>query len=339
MTILGSAPIWETALHTQLKTLAGKQRIEDSDTARTFAAIWWHVLNMPNPDDLRIPFGVPDQGSDDGVIANFATLLNNLREDGQPALSGVLYGWSQPCKDTVQLAANSLPSDVVLTADMLPSASGFFAFEPPIRTDLNSGFVWEAAICWKSDDVGAVFYFVFEAISRFADDPDPDWDGVDFSVRPCPIWALAWPFGVSLGEVRDWLTADMPVDADVQQFGNSRFFREALWLIAAFIWLKQRILVDAPQHVERHARKRIARQYGTVIDRQVRVIQLRAAEPTETPEGSRHYIHQWIVSAHWRRQYYPSSTTHRLKFIAPHIKGPAGAPLKSPKSTVFEVKR
>jgi hypothetical protein len=41
----------------------------------------------------------------------------------------------------------------------------------------------------------------------------------------------------------------------------------------------------------------------------------------------REYRHQWIVSGHWRKQWYPSIEDHRPIWISPHIKGPDGAPL------------
>lgn len=37
---------------------------------------------------------------------------------------------------------------------------------------------------------------------------------------------------------------------------------------------------------------------------------------------------QWWVSGHWRRQWYPTSQTHKLVYITPYIKGPADKPLK-----------
>lgn len=43
--------------------------------------------------------------------------------------------------------------------------------------------------------------------------------------------------------------------------------------------------------------------------------------------ADRRYVHQWIVSGHFRNQWYPSEEAHRLIWIAPHIKGPDGAPM------------
>lgn len=60
----------------------------------------------------------------------------------------------------------------------------------------------------------------------------------------------------------------------------------------------------------------------------VRVITLRRPKSSgEHGEGDREYHHQWIVRGHWRQQWYPAREVHRPVWIAPHVKGPEGAPL------------
>jgi hypothetical protein len=59
--------------------------------------------------------------------------------------------------------------------------------------------------------------------------------------------------------------------------------------------------------------------------------------PTSVDGPGWHY--QWIVSGHWRRQYYPGSNAHKPLPIAPYVKGPADKPLKAPAGDVFAVTR
>ncbi len=40
------------------------------------------------------------------------------------------------------------------------------------------------------------------------------------------------------------------------------------------------------------------------------------------------FHHRWIVRGHHRAQWYPSQQAHKVIWIAPHVKGPDGAPLK-----------
>ena len=77
----------------------------------------------------------------------------------------------------------------------------------------------------------------------------------------------------------------------------------------------------------------------------VRVIELRRREydsreheQSGASDGPA-WQYQWIVSGHWRRQYYPASKAHKPRYIAPYVKGPADKPLKAPAGDVFAVTR
>ncbi|MFF4338118.1 hypothetical protein [[Kitasatospora] papulosa] len=61
----------------------------------------------------------------------------------------------------------------------------------------------------------------------------------------------------------------------------------------------------------------------------VRVIELRRPKNAGGASGdsNREYHHQWIVRGHWRQQWYPARQVHRPVWIAPHVKGPDGAPM------------
>lgn len=57
----------------------------------------------------------------------------------------------------------------------------------------------------------------------------------------------------------------------------------------------------------------------------VKTVILRRPERKGEPSGDgekRDWSCSWIVSSHWRRQYYPSTGDHRPKYIAAHLKGP-----------------
>ena len=50
-------------------------------------------------------------------------------------------------------------------------------------------------------------------------------------------------------------------------------------------------------------------------------------EPHSLGSG-REYRHRWLVSGHFRNQWYRSEQTHKVIWIAPYVKGPDDAPLK-----------
>lgn len=97
-------------------------------------------------------------------------------------------------------------------------------------------------------------------------------------------------------------------------------------LRAAWLLMRQPLAEDTEIQPTRAVRKRLQR-----IGRKpaaVRLIELRRPKGvTGQGDGDREYHHQWIVRGHWRQQWYPARQVHRPVWIAPHIKGPEGAPL------------
>ena len=63
----------------------------------------------------------------------------------------------------------------------------------------------------------------------------------------------------------------------------------------------------------------------------VTLIDLRALRQVDidpVDESGRVYRHRWVVRGHWRQQAFgPDRSQRKPLFIAPYIKGPAGAPL------------
>lgn len=66
----------------------------------------------------------------------------------------------------------------------------------------------------------------------------------------------------------------------------------------------------------------------------VRFVRLRPSAvdtiPHAADSGSVQWKNRWIVRGHHRAQWYPSLNAHKLIWIAPHVKGPAEAPMKMP---------
>lgn len=101
-------------------------------------------------------------------------------------------------------------------------------------------------------------------------------------------------------------------------------------LKAAWVLMQQEGLVrETEAGPARAARKRLLRDDVAEDAMKVRVFALR--RPTHPPPGAgmsdREYQHQWIVRGHWRNQPYKTQGVTRPIWIAPHIKGPEGAPL------------
>lgn len=96
-------------------------------------------------------------------------------------------------------------------------------------------------------------------------------------------------------------------------------------------------------------RKRVSRQQERTYLRQgkpvpeINEVVLRRAyrEPREGKGGDsapREYSCSWVVSGHWRNQFYPSTGEHAPKYINPYPKGPVDKPLRA-RPTVYVAKR
>ena len=108
----------------------------------------------------------------------------------------------------------------------------------------------------------------------------------------------------------------------------------ALWnvdivslLLTTWLLMKQPLAEDAEVQPDRAARRRLRRAGHEPAP--VRVIELRRPKTSghANSESNREYHHRWITRGHWRQQWHPKRQLHRPVWIAPHIKGPEGAPL------------
>lgn len=92
--------------------------------------------------------------------------------------------------------------------------------------------------------------------------------------------------------------------------------------------MQQRIASHHQERPHRAARREALR--AGMPEREIVVVRLRReshdGEPSEH-EGEARYSHRFIVSGHWRNQWYPASQVHRQIWISPYVKGPEDGPL------------
>lgn len=122
----------------------------------------------------------------------------------------------------------------------------------------------------------------------------------------------------------------------------------ARFILAGLTWLRQRVVVEQSERMERHRRKDYTRRTGQAEPR-IQVVSLRraerrAAEPADGEESTRHLSVRFMVgldtNGFFRNQPCgPGHADRRLTYIAPFMKGPDDAPLKMPVPKVFIVNR
>jgi hypothetical protein len=137
--------------------------------------------------------------------------------------------------------------------------------------------------------------------------PSPKLLVVAFSgdvTRPYPVAEGAWLLGEKVSAASNLLLVGNDLRESTEEDPRRKLFR---FVLAAQQWVSQRILVASPAEVERHARKRVVRELA--LEPALHVITLRARESahsvTHSVDAAVEWQCQWIVSGHWRKQYFP----------------------------------
>lgn len=220
-------------------------------------------------------------------------------------------------------AARSLPDDIPIF-DMQPEMpNGFLYLERP----LTSG----------PDEVIAYFWRAALGLDHHTVEPISD-----------PVLLIAtigpnWEFGAKNWAIRLDLTladfAERMTDSTPDQKESALY---DLRLVIAFnLLLAQGVTLNSEHHPSRQLRRQVERQSGKVLD-PVTIVRLPIRHHAHAggSESSVEWSHRWVVSGHWRKQWYPLAEVHRPKWIAPYIKGPDDLPLVvKEKRYVFDMGR
>lgn len=236
-------------------------------------------------------------------------------------LTGDLYFVGADMVELAQHAVKSLP-EFNLAPEDLPSKYGFIVFETPIGT-VKQDLV--KADVPKEYSISAASWGHFSAGRQSNPAAWISWYSDQRALaQPMAAWPTRYVFdheNVVPFEVQHTTFVD-PFHGEVLD-GVPQLLD-----MLRVTWLLMQQPIAAHERVEtyRAARKRLERAGHEPAA--VRVIRLRrAAHVGGGGDSEREYRHTWIVRGHWRQQWYPSREVHRPVWIAPHVKGPEGAPL------------
>lgn len=252
---------------------------------------------------------------------------NNARETSMALAVSVPVAWSAGCMRGVQAAAESYPTD---SWPPIPTdqRAKFYVFGEPLgtlhaqqpidRLATIDGIVVGVGTSSKTGQPG----LVMRILSRgFTDGP------IGSAMNVIASYDAQW------GD--DFLALDDT--ADMYWTAERRMVTK--FVFASWSFLDQRIAIEEPAHVERHAAKRAQR---LDIDPVAHVVRFRKSEARRHGECPGHDVEwscQWLVRGHWRNQWHPRMQRHAPVWILPHIKGPADMPLKTPAPEVWQVAR
>lgn len=281
-----------------------------------------HATHGPAFFDLCIRVGrMPVRPA--GPTHEAATAL--ARAEADRALRGELYWVSSEMTDLALAAAKTLPTFTLMPED-LPSASGFMVTEKPFDAyDDSWGRDTRLTACtwgpWviRSQPTHSLW------VSWYSDRDAIDRGGLqakELALFRANSARLTYDSESQLPFSAVELPAIDPATGDrVEGEGLARLrFLRAVWLL-----IQQPLAEETEVVPDRATRKRLNRMGHD--PKTIRVINLRRPKGSSAGDGTSNYQHQWIVRGHWRQQWHPRRQVHRPVWIAPHIKGPEGAPL------------
>lgn len=226
-----------------------------------------------------------------------------------------LFYVSKDMGELAEAAAKTLPAFTVEAEDM-PDRSGFLVFEQPLHDVIVEDDGVEShiqAVSWSiayNEELGPALWLSFYANLDNSRDEIEKRYGRTLASLPKLFYTVdcQWSFDAS----------HIPGDRDALHIWGRA-------VISTWLLMRQPLATEAQVEPDRAARKRLRRAGREPAP--VRLIELRRAKSSGQGDGDGGYHHQWIVRGHWRQQWYPARQVHRPVWIAPHIKGPEGAPL------------
>lgn len=254
------------------------------------------------------------------------------------------FAWCEDTTKAVWTASKTVPDDAVIDVSALlhsqRSQWWWFDWPLPIPMDKPAGDDLDTqhicALLIEYTPSGAMLTdgkpIPGLAISEFRRTP----------YGPMIVSFAIMPDGRTLKEVLEGGRLDIQNPKGGVLAHSQRALSTLRFVLAATVWLNQKIVVAASGAVERHRRKQLAREHDAEIS-DVKVISLRRAEQQQhNTDGGGELVEwscRWVVNGHWRNQFHPSTGKHELKYILPYVKGPEDKPLKVPTHTVYTVTR
>jgi hypothetical protein len=253
-----------------------------------------------------------------------AVSSEDLLSDEMERLAGaVLFYVSAEMTDLTMAAATSLPF-FDLNREDLPAEQGFIVFAKPVARYSNEGKpdAKVRACCWEVIDGTSLWLTFYTDWHTWLEDCRSAGVFRPDSLNDClrnDHWLYFETFVISPLSGHQEVEGEWEEDA--REVGSLDSAVRAAWLL-----MQQPLAETSDVLPDRAARKRL-RRAGTE-PAPVRVIGLRRPKgASDKGDGPRDYQHQWIVRGHWRQQWYPKRQVHRPVWIAPHVKGPDGAPM------------
>lgn len=242
------------------------------------------------------------------------------------------YYWAPEICDLISTTSRTMPAYTLRPEDM-PSPFGFCWFARKIALPSPDGLIGMAdmtGFLWWADLDQVWFTSLLGSVER--PEGAPGLSGI-------------WQYGMDHEEL---IRIGLPTEPEKAIKGDtidvdttvSRAVGQMRIIACCLAFMQQQVLVTTNERADRPSRKRaLASLKHEPLVRVVRLRRKSSAGPVEDDREPAEWSHRWIVSGHWRQQYYPSTAERRPLFILPYVKGPEDKPLKPPRAKVFAVVR
>lgn len=247
------------------------------------------------------------------------------------------YYWSPDICSVMEQVASSVPDAARLAHEDLPSDAGFFLFARPIVVGVEDILDYPDVYDHRREfRIEALSWGRVESADGSVGVGVCGYERADCGCLGATQLTSIWP-PLTLGEYLK----------DIIENGGSPMpavegcAKLARLLYACLAFIRDHIITSAPRLAARPTRKRLERA-GFTHEPLIRVVELRRKQSRSEHHDDRdpvEWSHQWVVSGHWRQQWYPTLGAHQPRWIMPYIKGPEDMPLKPPRAKVFAVVR
>lgn len=245
---------------------------------------------------------------------NTALFMLLSMEDGVP------YLWEESIREMAEKYAPELPRHQVKDVDW-PHECMFWVFSKPllfVKLNITAGH--ESGKSLEEEELERIRVLALLIVKQ-----DGDRSAFAISIDNETGQAGISPSFIQLPDDR------YPEDVPEQDY---LAYSQITKLIG---FLQSKIL--EPRQV--YASRGVRRRHPLTLGAPVTVVTLRRKEQelrdmTNQNEEAPDWQFRWMVSGHWRNQWYSSEERHRLKWIDPYLKGPEDKPIKA---TIYHVKR
>ena len=259
--------------------------------------------------------------------------------------------WTADMLTVLEGLEPSLKTWTVQERDFL-HPTGYVHFQRPVRLvpgdpEVQVGYLWHRLTRRPEIEFGEGPGYLVMPFTRY--DPAPPSGSLDMGNprHGCPRIGLWFPLGSTLAgfleRTAEWTSRPGAAESSHQASGTTPDLdqqQQTRWgriFAASIVLMGQRLTRLSDFRTDRAGRKRAQAAMPHLAEPPlIKTVLLRRVDYVNRHPGPKgegepvNWSHRWVVSRHWREQWFPSENRHKSIVIEAHVKGPADKPLWIP---------